>query len=225
MMILMVLRVRSELKETKKTRRSDFIYNGRRTDHSRFSPPSPPPPQNNDIDALQPSRAVQPYLVIKMSARLTNRLLKAVVSAEKQLQEQQLGGGGDKNKRISKKDGSKYSKKRERKKSVAATDDGARDDPATAHLNAILQFDEAIERYFSNGERSLKRKVKDNEIMTKRRKKARQADISGAGSARSNSGPSLKLEPTFNKRRAAKKLEAKRLADLARALKRGVKKK
>ena len=189
--------------------------------------------QNNaslidDIDALQPSQAaVQPHLVIKMSARLTNRLLKAVVSAEKQLQEQQLGGGGgggDKNKRISKKDGSKY-KKRERKKSAAATDDGARDDPATAHLNAILQFDEAIERYFSNGERSLKRKVKDNEIVTKRRKKARQADISGAGSARSNSGPSLKLEPTFNKRRAAKKLEAKRLADLARALKRGVKKK
>ena len=159
-----------------------------------------------------------------MSARLTNRLLKAVVSAEKQLQEQQLGGGGDKNKRISKMDGSKY-KKRERKKSAAATDDDARDDPATAHLNAILQFDQAIERYSSNGERSLKRKVKDNEKVTKRRKKARQADISGAGSARSNSGPSLKLEPTFNKRRAAKKLEAKRLADLARALKRGVKKK
>ncbi len=182
--------------------------------------------QRIDIDALQPSRAVEPHLVIRMSARLTNRLLKAVVSAEKQLQEQQLGGGGDKNKRISKKDGSKYMyKKRERKKSAAATDDGARDDQATAHLNAILQFDQAIERYSSNGERSLKRKVKDNEKVTKRRKKARQADISGAGSARSNSGPSLKLEPTFNKRRAAKKLEAKRLADLTRALKRGVKKK
>lgn len=152
-----------------------------------------------------------------MSARLTNRLLKAVVSAEKQLQEQQLGGGGDKNKR-NKKDGSKY-KKRERKKS------GTRDDPATAHLNAILQFDQAIERYSTNGERSLKRTIKHSEAVTKRRKKARQADISGAGSARSNSGPSLKLEPTFNKRRAAKKLEARRLADLARALKRGVKKK
>ena len=206
------------------TRRSYF--NGRRTDrrhrHRHAATQEHKKPSTTEYryrcpPASREPSVHQPHLAIKMSARLTNRLLKAVVSAEKQLQEQQLGGGGDKNKR-NKKDGSKY-KKRERKKS------GARDDPATAHLNAILQFDQAIERYSTNGERSLKRKIKHSEAVTKRRKKARQADISGAGSARSNSGPSLKLEPTFNKRRAAKKLEARRLADLARALKRGVKKK
>ena len=158
---------------------------------------------------------------IKMSARLTNRLLKAVVSAEQQVQEQQLGGG--KNKRKSNKnDASKLKKKREKKK---AADGGTQVDPTTAHLNAILQFDQAVERYSSNGEKSLKRKTKENEAVTKRRKKARQADSAGGGSARSCSGPSLKLEPTFNKKREAKRSEAKRLADLARALKRGVKKK
>lgn len=154
-----------------------------------------------------------------MSARLTNRLLKAVVSAEQQRQEQ------TKSTKSKKKDASKMMKKRERKKASAATvDDVTRVDPTTAHLNAILQFDQAIERYSSNGESSLKRKNKENEAESKRRKKARQADISGGGSARSSSGPNLKLETTFNKKREAKRLEAKRLADLARALKKEAKK-
>ena len=149
-----------------------------------------------------------------MSARLTNRLLKAVVSAEQQRQEKVDGVDGG---RKSKKD----AKKRDGKKT---SDDVTRVDPATAHLNAILQFDQAIERYSSNGERSLKRKNHENEAETKRRKKARQSNISGGGSARSSSGPSLKLETTFNKKREAKRLEAKRLAELARALKKGAKK-
>lgn len=160
-----------------------------------------------------------------MSARLTNRLLKAVVSAEQQRQEQVDGvDGGSKPKTTkSKKDASKMIKKRGRKASAAAVDNVTRVDPATAHLNSILQFDQAIERYSSNGERTLKRKHKENEIAISRRKKARQANISGGGSARSSSGPSLRLETTFNKKREAKRLEAKRLADLARALKKGAK--
>ena len=157
-----------------------------------------------------------------MSARLTNRLLKAVVSAEQQRQEKVDGVDGG---RKGKKDASKMMKKRDGKKTSAATvDDVTRVDPATAHLNAILQFDQAIERYSSNGERSLKRKKHENEAETKRRKKARQSNISGGGSARSSNGPSLKLETTFNKKRECKRLEAKRLADLARALKKGAKK-
>ena len=159
-----------------------------------------------------------------MSARLTNRLLKAVVSAEQQRQEQvdNVDGGSKTKTTKGKKDASKVMKKRDRKASAATID--ARVDPATAHLNAILQFDQAIERYSSNGERTLKRKHKENDIAISRRKKARQANISGGGSARSSSGPSLKPETTFNKKREAKRLEAKRLADLARALKKGVKK-
>lgn len=153
-----------------------------------------------------------------MSARLTNRLLKAVVSAEQQRQEKVDGVDGG---RKSKKD----AKKRDGKKTSAATvDDVTRVDPATAHLNAILQFDQAIERYSSNGERSLKRKNHENEAETKKRKKARQSNISSGGSARSSSGPTLKLETTFNKKREAKRLEAKRLADLAWAMKKGAKK-
>ena len=148
------------------------------------------------------------------------------MSAEQQRQEQVDGvDGGSKTKTTkSKKDASKMMKKRDRKASAATVGDVTRVDPATAHLNAILQFDQAIERYSSNGERSLKRKLKENEAETKRRKKARQADSSGGGSARSNSGPSLRLETTFNKKREAKRLEVKRLADLARALKKGAKK-
>ena len=163
-----------------------------------------------------------------MSARLTNRLLKAVVSAEQLRQrEQQLDGadGGSKSKSSKSGKGASKAKKRDRNKAAATTaGDDTRADPATKHLNAILQFDQAIQRYSSNGERSLKRKTKENDAESKRRKKARQADISGGGSARSSSGPSLKLETTFNKKRQAKRLEAKRLADLARALKKGAKK-
>lgn len=130
-------------------------------------------------------------------------------------------GGSRSNFTKSKKDETNKVKKRDRKKASAAAD---RVDPATERLHAILQFDQAIERYSSNGERSLKRKTKENEAETKRRKKARQADSVGGGSARSSSGPSLKLEPTFNKKREAKRLEAKRLAGLARALKKGARK-
>mmetsp|Transcript_22282 Transcript_22282/g.48186 ORF Transcript_22282/g.48186 Transcript_22282/m.48186 type:complete len:168 (+) Transcript_22282:141-644(+) len=161
-----------------------------------------------------------------MSSRLTTKLLRAVVASDEQQQHQRGAGNNNVSKRSSASKRKRRSSKQELSADNNSSKDASRIDPAQAQLHAILQFDNAIERYSSSGQRVLKRKNEGSDAASKRRKKVKQSIAGGAvgiGSARSSSAPRLKHEETFNKRRYLRDKEAKSLADLARMLKRSKK--
>lgn len=152
---------------------------------------------------------------------MSNKLLRAIVASAGDEQQQRLNDGENK---VSKK--SESNRHRKSKSSKNDQDTTTNVDPVQAHLQQLLQFDRAIERYSSSGQRVLKRKTKEVDVKNKQRKNVKQATADGGvgtGSARSSSAPRLEQEPTFNKRRYRKEKEEQSIRDLAKMLRKSKK--
>mmetsp|Transcript_35660 Transcript_35660/g.106407 ORF Transcript_35660/g.106407 Transcript_35660/m.106407 type:complete len:160 (-) Transcript_35660:109-588(-) len=156
-----------------------------------------------------------------MSTKLVKKLLRQTnaldVGSEEQPSKREQSS-----RKLSKKRGGESRQKRQGEE----RSDG-KIDPVAKHVQMILQYDKAIARYADSGSRVVNKRLRDQRVETKKRKKAKMVDGSGVGQGFSG-GPAaarLEHESTFNKKKHARRKEMESMRELARKLQKSKKRK